>query len=621
MLPLLFKRSCRSTSSTALPGHVHVARALSSSAAASPVDLGTFDYIIVGAGSAGCVLANRLSAETSLSIAVLEAGGRDNYHFLHVPIGYLYMMRYPQRRANWGFMTTQQEGLHGRSIGYPRGKTLGGCTAINGMIMQRGQPADYDFWADFLGDASWGAEAMRPHFESLISYKADDPMGPDGLMRGTDGPLAVSKQRLSWDVLDKWADACERSGIPRRSHFHDSSREGVGYFEVTQRGGVRHSAYRAFLHSVKTRPNLTVLTGMHASRVILEHHPVSGHLAARGVEFWHRPRRDSVMETVRAMLVDHSNLITRHGDHGVNAKDSLCRIKARREVIVSAGAINSPHLLQCSGIGDDTLLRAHGVKTMADLPGVGANLHDHLQVRMSFRLGAGVQTLNTRANSLWGRARIAAEYLLTQSGPMSMAPSQLGLFAKSSPQVETPDLQWHVQPLSLDSWDKPLHPWPGITASVCALRPTSRGSVKLTSSDTRDPPSIDPAYLSTSHDRRVAVAALRKTREIASRLDPALEAVEHAPGACVENDCDLAKAAGDIGTSIFHPTGTTKMGPDTDHGAVLDNKLRVRDGRGGVIAGLRVVDCGVMPRIVSGNTSIPTMAIAEKASCIFLGRQ
>lgn len=592
------------------------ARSLHSLASQAPRDLGSFDYVIVGAGSAGCVLANRLSADPSISVAVLEAGGRDNYHFLHVPIGYLYMMRYPQRRANWGFRTIPQQGLHGRVIGYPRGKTLGGCAAINGMIIQRGQPGDYDAWAELLGDETWSWDAMRPHFDRIIDYQAGDPMGPDGFRRGTGGPLTVSRQRLSWQVLDQWADACERCGIPRRTHFHDSAVEGVGYFEVSQRAGIRHSAYRAFLHPVESRPNLTVVTSAHASRLVLEQDP-SGRLAAKGVELWRRKRRDTVLETVRAMLADHTSLIKEHGDHGAQSSDELCRISARREVILTSGAIGSPHLLQCSGIGDDALLRRHGVKTMADLPGVGANLQDHLQIRMSFKLAKHADTLNTRAGSLMGKVGIAAEYLFNRSGPMSMAPSQLGLFAKSSPDVR-PNLQWHVQPLSLDSWDQPLHPWPGLTASVCNLRPTSRGEVRLESADIRDPPAIDPNYLSTSEDRKIAVLALRKTREIASHLSPDLQAVEHAPGKAVDTDEGLVRAAGDIGTSIFHPAGTTRMGSDDDPGAVLDRQLRVRDGKGGIITGLRVVDCGVMPQLVSGNTNYPTMAIAEKASRMIL---
>lgn len=583
-------------------------------------DAGTFDYVVVGAGSAGCVLANRLSADGS-SVAVLEAGGRDNYHFLHIPIGYLYMMRQPQRRANWGFSTTPQPGLHGRSLGYPRGKTLGGCAAVNGMIMQRGQPDDYDFWGDLLGDESWGWEAMRPSFERLIDYRAGERVGPDGKERGTGGPQVVSTLRLSWDVLDKFADACEAAGIPRRTHFHDSACEGVGYFEVTQRRGVRHSAYRAFLHPVRSRPNLTIHTNAHASRVLFDSDPSTGSLAAKGVEFWRRAKRDTLREALRAVVVDHTDVIKEHGDHGPKEADELCVVRARKEVILSLGSIGSPHLLQCSGVGNDSVLRQHGVATVADVPGVGENLHDHLQIRMCFRLREGIDTLNGRANSLVGKARIALEYGLFQSGPMSMAPSQLGVFAKSASNVSSPDLQWHVQPLSLDSWEQPLHPWPGLTASVCHLRPTSRGSVRLTSADTRDPPTIDPAYLSTTSDRAVAAAALRKTRSIGMLLDPDLGAQEHVPGAQLTTDEELADAAGRIGTSIFHPAGTTAMGPSGDPSAVLDERLRVRDGRGGVIAGLRVADCGVMPRLVSGNTSIPTMAIAEKASRMILGHE
>lgn len=320
-------------------------------------------------------------------------------------------------------------------------------------------------------------------------------------------------------------------------------------------------------------------------------------------------------------MVD-AKLVKGRRDHIVEKQsDTLCTIKARKEIILAAGAVGSPHLLQCSGIGDDRLLRAHHVDTVVDLPGVGYNLQDHLQIRAVFRLADDVKTLNSIANSWIGSAKMALEYITKQSGPMSMAPSQLGLFAKSSEAMKTPDLQWHVQPLSLDSWEHPLHPWPGLTASVCNLRPTSRGSIELTSPDSRDPPRIDPAYLSTEQDKAVAAMSMQWTRRIAEHMQPGLVKAEHVPGSHLTTPEELAKAAGDIGTSIFHPSGTTRMGPDGDPGAVVTGKLQVRDGtRSGTIAGLRVADCGVMPNITSGNTNLPTYAIAEKAARMILGQ-
>lgn len=594
-------------------------------------DLGEFDYVIVGGGSAGCVLASRLSADPKVSVAVLEAGGNDKYHWIHIPVGYVYAMRYPQHRTNWGFQTCEQPGLNGRAIFYPRGKTLGGSGSINGMIAQRGQAEDYDGWAELLQDESWSWAKHRPNFERLMDYTAGPPTLPDGSALGTGGMLEVSRQALTWPVLDQWVDACNRAGIPKRSHFIDSQSEGVGYFEVTQRGGlntkkgvggVRLSPYRAFLAPVMHRPNLTVLTNKHAKEITLHKDDATGQVSATGLDVWSRASNDSMAQYARACLVD-AKLIGSRRDAVVDKQaDELCSIKARKEVILCTGAVGSPHLLQCSGIGDDKLLRANHVKTQVDLPGVGANLHDHLQIRAVFRLNDSVKTLNSIANSWVGSAKMALEYVTSQSGPMAMAPSQLGVFAKSSDAVKTPDLQWHVQPLSLDSWEEPLHPWPGLTASVCNLRPTSRGSIELTSPDSRDPPRIDPAYLQTEEDRAVAAASMRLTRKIADQLEPGLVLSEHVPGAHLQSPEELAVAAGNIGTSIFHPAGSTRMGPDGDPGAVLNSKLQVRDGtRTGVISGLRVADCGVMPSIVSGNTNLPTYAIAEKCSRMILGQE
>ena len=619
-----------------------VRRALLSAAAAASserVHLGEFDYVIVGGGSAGCVLANRLSADPRVSVCVLEAGGSDLYHWVHIPVGYVYTMRYPQHRTNWGFQTVPQPGLGGRAIFYPRGKLLGGSGSINGMIAMRGQAEDYDAWAAAADDPSWAWAAMRPHFERLMDYTAGDPTLPDGSRLGVGGPLEVTRQALQWPVLDQWADACAASGLPRRSHFIDSQRAGVGYFEVTQkqvrpgRGGVRLSPYRAFLAPILAdRPNLTIMPNAHAARIVIERDgdaaaPAAtarrsgggSDLAASGVELWLRPAEDTPASYARAVAVD-AGLVKGRRDRVVDkAADRPALVTARREVLLAAGAINSPHLLQVSGVGPGEALARHRVPVLVDAPGVGSNLQDHLQLRAVWRLADGTDTLNTRLSSPWGMIKTALEYAYDRSGPMAMAPSQLGVFAKSSDAVATPDLQWHVQPLSLDSWEEPLHPWPGLTASVCHLRPTSRGCIALASRDARDAPDIDPNYLSTDEDRAVAAKAMRITRTIAAALDPALRAAEHVPGLEHETDAQLAAAAGRIGTSIFHPAGTTRLGRDGDPEAVLDARLRVRDGAAGaVVRGLRVVDCGSMPTITSGNTNLPTYAIAEKASIMIL---
>jgi len=524
-------------------------------------NVGTFDYVIVGAGPAGCVLANRLSADPSARVLLLEAGGRDNYIWIHIPVGYLYCMG--NKRTDWCFTTEAEPGLNGRALAYPRGKVLGGCSSINGMIYMRGQARDYDQWRQ-LGNAGWSWDEVLPYFKR----SQDQARGADA-MHGVGGETRVEEQRLSWEILDAFREAAAETGIAKIDDFNRGSNEGCGYFQVTQRRGVRRSAARGFLHPVMKRPNLTVMTHAQARRIRF-----SGRRAT-GVEFW------------------------RDGEASFAA--------ASREVILSAGAVGSPQLLQVSGIGPGELLQRHGIAIRHALPGVGENLQDHLQVRLAYKV-SNTKTLNERANRVLGRIGIGLEYALFRRGPMSMAPSQLGAFVKSDPSRETPDLQYHVQPLTLERFGEKLHAFPAFTAAVCNLRPTSRGTIRITSPDPREAPSIKPNYLATEEDRRVAVAGIRLTRRICAA--PALARFapeEFKPGPAAQSDAELARAAGDIATTIFHPVGTCRMGPDEL--AVVDDRLRVHG-----IAGLRVVDASIMPTITSGNTNAPTVMIGEKAA-------
>jgi choline dehydrogenase len=524
-------------------------------------NVGTFDYVIVGAGPAGCVLANRLSADPSARVLLLEAGGRDNYIWIHIPVGYLYCMG--NKRTDWCFTTEAEPGLNGRALAYPRGKVLGGCSSINGMIYMRGQARDYDQWRQ-LGNAGWSWDEVLPYFKR----SQDQARGADA-MHGVGGETRVEEQRLSWEILDAFREAAAETGIAKIDDFNRGSNEGCGYFQVTQRRGVRRSAARGFLHPVMKRPNLTVMTHAQARRIRF-----SGKRAT-GVEFW------------------------RDGEASFAA--------AAREVILSAGAVGSPQLLQVSGIGPGELLQRHGIAIRHALPGVGENLQDHLQVRLAYKV-SNAKTLNERANRVLGRIGIGLEYALFRRGPMSMAPSQLGAFVKSDPSRETPDLQYHVQPLTLERFGEKLHAFPAFTAAVCNLRPTSRGTIRIASPDPREAPAIRPNYLATEEDRRVAVAGIRLTRRICAA--PALARFapeEFKPGPAAQSDAELARAAGDIATTIFHPVGTCRMGPDEL--AVVDDRLRVHG-----IAGLRVVDASIMPTITSGNTNAPTVMIAEKAA-------
>ncbi len=548
---------------------------------------GRFDFIIVGAGTAGCLLANRLSADPSKRVLLLEAGGRDDYHWIHIPVGYLYCIGNP--RTDWLFKTEPDAGLNGRSLRYPRGKVLGGCSSINGMIYMRGQRRDYDGWAEATGDDAWRWDAVLPFFREhedhwRLDEGAERPAGFDPALHGHGGEWRVEKQRLRWAVLDAFAAAAQEAGIPATPDFNGGNNEGVGYFEVNQRAGWRWNTAKAFLRpACYRRPNFEMWTGAHAQRLLLE--------AGAGAERVDgRTRCDGVL--VR----------TPHGLEEV-------RLNPGGEVLLAAGAIGSPQLLQLSGLGPGALLQRHGIEVVRDLPGVGANLQDHLQIRAVFQV-EGVSTLNTLASSWFGKARIGLEYAMRRTGPMSMAPSQLGAFAKSGPDKHWPDLQYHVQPLSLEAFGEPLHAFNAFTASVCNLNPTSRGTVAIRSPDAADPPLIAPNYLSTSQDRDVAARSLRLTRRIVQQ--PALSRYkprEYKPGVEFQTDEELARLAGDIATTIFHPVGTCRMGRDGDDTAVVDSRLRVRG-----VQGLRVIDASVMPSITSGNTNSPTLMIAERAA-------
>lgn len=560
----------------------------------------TFDYIIVGAGTAGCLLANRLSADASKRVLLIEAGKRDDYHWIHIPVGYLYCIGNP--RTDWLYETEAAEGLNGRTLRYPRGKVLGGCSSINGMIYMRGQSRDYNQWAAITDDPQWRWDQCLPYFKFHEDHYlgATETHGTNGVAAGLLNPQAhndaasaeyfrilkarkaggewrIEKQRLSWGVLDAFAQAAQQAGVPASSDFNQGNNEGVGYFEVNQKSGWRWNAAQAFLRpTCYARPNFELWTQAQVAGLVIEA-DADGGKRCTGVKVW-----------------DGHQLVT---------------ATATREVALSAGSIGSAQILQLSGIGAANSLKLNGVEVKHDLPGVGANLQDHLQIRSVYKV-KHAKTLNTLANSWWGKAKIGLEYALSRSGPMSMAPSQLGAFTKSDPTREWANIQYHVQPLSLDAFGEPLHKFPAITASVCNLNPSSRGSVTLKSPDFKVPPAIAPNYLSTDEDKKVAADSLRVTRRIMAQ--PAMasfEPEEFKPGVQYQSDEALAKLAGDIASTIFHPVGTTRMGREDDPMAVVNSQLQVRG-----IRGLRVVDAGVMPTITSGNTNSPTLMIAEKAA-------
>jgi choline dehydrogenase-like flavoprotein len=526
-----------------------------------------YDYVIAGAGSAGCVLANRLSADPKNRVLLLEGGGRDNWIWFHIPVGYLFAIGNP--RADWLFKTAAEPGLNGRALAYPRGKVLGGSSAINAMIYMRGQARDYDGWRQ-MGLAGWGWDDVLPYF-----LKHEDHESPPNGLHAQGGEWRVENPRIRWEILDRIRDAAEEAGIAKIDDFNSGDNSGSSYFQVNQKRGRRWSAARGFLRPVMGRPNLEVETGALVDRVeIADGRAVAVHY-----------RRDG--RSVRAA--------------------------ARGEIVLSAGAVASPGILERSGIGDAELLKARGIAPLVDLPGVGANLQDHLQIRPVYKV-TGIRTLNGDYANLFRRAMMGVDYALRRRGPLTMAPSQMGAFVRSSPEYETANLEFHFQPLSLDVWGEGLHRFDAFTASVCNLRPTSRGSIHVTGPDAAAAPDIRPNYLSTEEDRRIAVDSLKWARRIVSR--PALAPYrpeEHKPGAHVASEEEMLVAAGDLGTTIFHPVGTARMGPDGDARAVLDGRLRVRG-----ISGLRVVDASVMPAITSGNTNSPTIMIAEKGAAMML---
>ncbi len=523
---------------------------------------GHYDYIIVGAGSAGCVLANRLTEDPSVRVLLLEAGGKDDYFWIHFPVGYFKTMNNP--RTDWCFKTAEEPGLNGRAINYPRGKTLGGCSSINGHIYMRGQAHDFDTWAQ-LGNTGWGWDDVLPYF-----LKSEDQENGASEFHGQGGPLAVTNMRSRLKILDTVAEAAQQAGIPFRADFNDGDNEGVNYFQVTQKNGLRWSAARAFLHPIKHRPNLHLVIKAHVNNLTI----VQGRVT--GLE----------------MSVD-----------GGPTESVSCT----QDVILSAGAIGSPHILMRSGIGPAGHLQANGVTTVLDLPGVGQNLQDHLQIRSIFKV-TGLPSLNQRVNNRLTRYLMGLQWAVTRRGPLTMGASHMGIFTRSDPARATANLEYHIQPLSTDKLGDPLHSFPAFTASFCNLRPSSRGAVTLDGPGANSAPVIAPNYLSTHDDQQVAIDGFRLTRTIVSQaaLQP-YTPEEVAPGAAAQSDEELIKAAGDLGTTIFHPVGTCKMGSDAM--AVVDDRLRLHG-----LAGLRVIDASIMPTITSGNTNAPSIMIGEKGA-------
>ena len=543
--------------------------------------MGPFDYVIVGAGTAGCVLANRLSADPKNTVLLLESGGKDDWIWIHVPVGFL-LHCIGNPRTDWCYRTEPEPGLNGRSIPYARGRVLGGSSSINAMLYMRGQARDYEGWARLTGDPGWSWQSVLPLFKQSEDHWRGAGEFHGARTLGSDGAgheWRVERQRLSWEILDAFRDAAAEAGVAEVEDFNCGDNAGSSHFEVNQRRGVRVNASKAFLRPAMARGNLTVLTHVQVKRLRLE--------GGRG----HGPQAQGV-EFVR--------------------DDEEVFAEARRETILAAGSIGSPQILQLSGIGPGALLQQHGIAVVHDLPGVGGNLQDHLQLRVAFKV-QNVPTLNTMANSLWGKAKMAFQYALYRTGPLSMAPSQRGAFVKSDPSQATPNLQYHVQALSLGKFGDPLHTFPAFTASVCNLRPTSRGHIRIKSADWRAHPAITLNYLSTPDDQRIAVQSIRLTRRIVNGAATMRKYApeEFAPGPGSQSDEQLLEAAGDMGTTVYHPVGTCKMGPDADPMSVVTPSLKVRG-----VARLRVIDASIMPTITSGNTNSPTVMIAERGAML-----
>jgi choline dehydrogenase len=530
-----------------------------------------FDYIIVGAGTSGCVLANRLSADKNVTVLLLEAGGKDDYFWIDIPVGYLYTIANP--RTDWCYHIEPDPGLNGRSIGYARGKVLGGCSSINAMIYMRGQKSDFDYW-ESLGNRGWGWSDVLPVYKQSEDYQhgADE-------FHGVGGELRVEERRVNWEILDAWRDAAAECGIPKISEFNRGDNFGNAYFQMNQRKGSRWSGTKAYLRPVLSRSNLTVITKAH----------------------------------VEMLTFDQSNGKPRATGVSVRIDDQASStITASKEVILAAGAIGSPQILQLSGVGPKELLTDKGIEVVKELAGVGENLHDHLQVRSVYKVQNTV-TLNQRANSIIGKIAMGLEYMVKKTGPLTMPPSQLGAFAKSDPDQPSANIEWHVQPLSLDKFGDPLHKFNAITPSVCNLRPSSRGHIRIKTNESSAHPAITLNYLSTEEDRKFAIKGLRFTREImAAKALEKYHPQEWKPGPELITDEDLTQAASELGTTIFHPVGTCKMG--SDELAVVNDRLQVHG-----VDGLRIIDASIMPRITSGNTNAPTVMIAEKGAKFIIG--
>jgi choline dehydrogenase len=538
---------------------------------------GSFDYVIAGGGTAGCLLANRLTKDPSVSVLMLEAGGVDKGIWIHIPVGYLFCIGNP--KTDWCYRIEPDAGLNGRTIGYARGRVLGGCSSINAMLYMRGQARDYDEWARLSGDPSWAWDRVLPIFKGTENY-----WGGASETHGDKGEWRVEKQRLSWEILDAFRDAAEEVGIAKIDDFNGGDNNGSSRFEVNQKRGIRWNATKAFLKPIKGRKNLTVLTGAQVHRLRLGRN-AAGATEAQGVEFYQGK------ETVFA--------------------------EARRETLLAAGSIGTPHILQFSGVGPGAHLQEHGIPVVHDLPGVGGNLQDHLQLRTAWKV-QNVLTLNTLFHRFWGKAMMGLEYFFMRTGPLTMAPSQMGACTKSDPSQPSANIEFHVQPLSLDKFGDPLHEYPAFTVSVCNLRPSSRGHVRLKSPDPRAAPEIRLNYLSTKEDQRIAVQSLRLTRKIVATTETMKKysPEEFVPGLEFQTDEELVTAAGNVGTTIFHPIGTCKMGRADDGTAVVDTRLRVRG-----VGKLRVIDASIMPTITSGNTASPTVMIAEKGAAMVIEDQ